>query len=507
MSGYDIYKPFRNHLRKFELLESLDVIRAYIQYFQTKDPLPQYITSYSPLLLAHDKRQFGLHEWDLADLAKEVVLNCIEPVGERSMRNWPILADTVNRLNSVKDNFFREYRQQFQGDILLEMYRKTHQQFPWQRGYSHDDVTRNFKIFSHPPLETIFKNVIGLNVRDVYVLGLALIGNLHDKLAMNTDIDTSTLLVDDEAFPAFLNHFSSTVPILREMISRSQSYDQDYSYTFNPLRAFPLIRTTLNGKAVVIGPVSRFLFDRITDGIYYDLVGQKGVDHAYGSAFQRYVGDVVSTLTVGNNLCLLPEQKYYRKKGDEESSVDWIIQDSSADLFVECKSKRLRNDAKVKFISTEVLYEDFDVMASAIIQVYKTMNDALAGLYLHWKSRSSPIFPIIVTPGDWYPHGDRIHEMLIEKVKAGLSKAGLPHEFLDKYPYTVCGVDAFEKLMRVISKVGIQKVMSIKTSKECFMWLTVSVLTEFFSKELSEDRRFLFEEEWGKIHPEAARDD
>jgi len=39
MSVYEHYTPLRKYLRQFPLLESLDVVRAYIQYLQIGQPL------------------------------------------------------------------------------------------------------------------------------------------------------------------------------------------------------------------------------------------------------------------------------------------------------------------------------------------------------------------------------------------------------------------------------------------------------------------------------------
>ena len=500
MSNYPIYKPLRNYLRKLDLLESLDVIRAYIQFLEFRDNLPEYIEVSREFLTAKDKNSCGLYRWDLADLAKEIIFNCTGQRSTKSLRKWGVLADAVNRLKNTQDAFYQNHRNEFKNDILLEIYRTTHRQFPWQHRFNQNDILRNFRIFSSPDVEQILERTLSLNTREIYKLGMALVGNFHGRLAVNINADTSGLLVRTDSFSHFLQCFSIKFDALQAKIGETQSYDQDYSYTFNPLRTFPLIQTKLNGKSVVISPVPRFVQERFTDGIYYDLVDQSGFDTAYGIAFQKYVGDVIEAANKKSCLTLLPEMKYHKKRGNEQFSVDWIVSDSSAHLFVECKAKRLRRDSKIKFVSTDSLDDDFKKLSTAVVQVYKTLNDAIQGHYPDWTHRSLPIFPLVVTPSAWYIFGDRVHKMLHENVRADVVGAGLTLDILEKYPYTICEIDTFELLIQVIAQRNIQDILSNRVAGQHSMWLLKSYLSEYFSKELDNQSECLFPEDWAKIH-------
>ena len=76
MSIYKHYKPLRNYLRQFPLLESLDVVRAYIQYLQLGVPLPPYIEFNAEIL--NKGRESGIYEWALDILARELILNAAD---------------------------------------------------------------------------------------------------------------------------------------------------------------------------------------------------------------------------------------------------------------------------------------------------------------------------------------------------------------------------------------------------------------------------------------------
>ncbi len=70
-------------------------------------------------------------------------------------------------------------------------------------------------------------------------------------------------------------------------------------------------------------------------------------------------------------------------------------------------------------------------MAGFVVQVYKTLVDAKAGLYPHWKPNDRSIYPIIVTLEDWYVFGEKIYAEVDKYVKAGMQEAKLDMTFLE----------------------------------------------------------------------------
>jgi hypothetical protein len=83
MSVYDLYKPLRNLLRQYPLMESLSVVHAYTQYLQFSRPLPSDI-DVNPIIYARHKPERQIYEWQLDLLAREIILNC--PTREGSSR-------------------------------------------------------------------------------------------------------------------------------------------------------------------------------------------------------------------------------------------------------------------------------------------------------------------------------------------------------------------------------------------------------------------------------------
>ena len=74
MSFYEEYKPFRNYMRRFDLVSSLVDMWCYSRHIIGNEPLPAgYAVGMNPLTNGPLKKH--LYPWDLDLLAREVVLN------------------------------------------------------------------------------------------------------------------------------------------------------------------------------------------------------------------------------------------------------------------------------------------------------------------------------------------------------------------------------------------------------------------------------------------------
>jgi hypothetical protein len=99
---YELYKPLRNHLRQYSLLESLGVVRAYVQHLQFDQAFPSDIEVDATFLRASDveKRVYGVHEWELELLAKELILNAPD-IGKKDLRSWKEFSTSINKIKSL----------------------------------------------------------------------------------------------------------------------------------------------------------------------------------------------------------------------------------------------------------------------------------------------------------------------------------------------------------------------------------------------------------------------
>lgn len=481
---FSLYCPLRNYLRKQKLNESLLAIHAHIQFQQFHKPLPAYITGepfgYRSITNFKDLLNFYLMPWELSLLCKEVLLNSEKYGSTHSLLEWHYLSGAVNKLKYLEDELAKKYSSK--ENVLLELFRMTHRQFRWQRIPSMDAPARYWKIFSYRNLHEIVEKAIGLNIVEIIKIGMSLLGFYQDKIALFYPPKSEVPGINQEKVDKFLEHFCINFEDLKKILVKEQQYNEKFAYSYSSLVAYPLIRKEWNGRDAIICPIPRYLFERITDGIYYEVCRIEGFENPFGDAFQEYTGEVLKALYVNGNI--YPEMQY----GKNNRTVDWIIEDNTATLFIECKTKRLTTGAKTELFNVTELESELGKIADAIVQVYKTMVDFKKGLYPKIKYRSDKaLYPIVVTLEDWFIYGDLIVNKLNVFVTNKLKVMGFPADLVTTNPYSVISVEAFEIFTFIANKCGIKEVLGEKvTDNEMKYWEIENYLRHKFPEEIKQ---------------------
>lgn len=481
---FELYKSLRNHLRNVSLIESLGVIRAYVQHLQFGMPFPSDIEVPDWFLQAGSNVDKKVFEWELDILSRELLLHAPTsgPADPRhTLRRWSYFAGAINKLKDLENEIVSLYPE---GSILLEVHRIAHREFPWQRPPNATWLSRYYRIFSRPDLNSLLQQTTGLAARELYLLGLAFAGLYMDQFALYHPPKIEIPGLTRDHFDRFLAHFALDLDQVRARVAAVQELSENYPYVLNPLRVHPIIRLELAGRPALVAPIPTFLFWRFTEGVYYELLNQPGFAAAYGEAFQDHVGDVVERANRTGRFRLHPEVEYRIGK-DRKDSVDWILEDESGLLFVESKTKRLQLRAKTEIRSTEALESELDKLATFIVQLYKAIADYRGGHYPHVSYRSGkPVYPLVLTLEEWYSFGPRIQTALEQRVTAHLEDMNLPHEWLAEMPYSTCSLATFEKLVQVIDIRPIADVLGRKTTDPQFRgWLLDGFLSHAFVAE------------------------
>jgi hypothetical protein len=179
---------------------------------------------------------------------------------------------------------------------------------------------------------------------------------------------------------------------------------------------------------------------------------------------------------------VLPESEYWVGK-DRKRSVDWIASDSSGELFVECKAKRLRADAKVALGDLTALRQELEKLAEFAVQIYRTLADALDGKYPHWTPSERPIFPLVVTLEDWYVFGHAIAAEIDAHLRSAFRDNGLNEGMLERFPLRICSVAEFEQLVSIIASKDVHSVMNEVVSAKRKLWLLHAAINDAFRED------------------------
>jgi uncharacterized protein DUF87 len=281
---------------------------------------------------------------------------------------------------------------------------------------------------------------------------------------------------------------------LNQILKAEQQYNENFAYAYNSLRAYPLVRMSYFGEEAFVCPIPTLLFWKITGGLYYELVDDPRFANEFGDAFQTYVGDVIECACPNPKIQRLAEQEYSVGK-QRKRTVDWIVADEQAALFLECKVKRLAFGAKVSLTDLGPLEAEIDNMATAVVQIYKTISDYLDNRYSHFPVKQGrKIYPAVVTLENWHMFGPVMLTNLEEVVTTKLKEAALPPEWANEMRYSVWPVEELEVGLQIVNSVPIADFVDRKLNDpEMKRWAWHPYMTKCFSQHFPAKMLFLKE--------------
>jgi hypothetical protein len=201
--------------------------------------------------------------WDLDILARETVLNATTR-GDRNLRKWNDLAGAINYIRDLDNAGYAASGD----DVLFEMHRIAHRQFPWQISVGINPLMRAFKIFGRDAVDAIVVREFGMTMRQVLLIGIAITGHFQRAAEMSNKQDYHELGIPQAAAHAFLTRLTSPIDDLRAITSKQQSYGPDWLYAWNPLEATPLVGIDRYRPDRVVCPLPIHLLRRTSTGIF-----------------------------------------------------------------------------------------------------------------------------------------------------------------------------------------------------------------------------------------------
>lgn len=501
----DLLDHLRRQLGRYSLIDSLDFIFAQMQHKQFGRKLPTTIEP-DPEAGADTGQNRDFYEWELDLLCREL-LQYAPIAGQSTLRRWNEFAATLNLLRHIDESIAKRAGETMQENILLEIGRIAYRTFPWQERPNAWQLVRYYKIFGAPALDAIIQAEIGITAKQLYILGFAFTGYFLTRFVYPYHTDFSIIGVDKETLKRFLRRFAAPLSELIKMAPQTEFRDENFCYSQNPLRIYPLVHTGVGGQHSLIAPIPTFLFRRISSGVYYELINHPGFSQAFGNSFQRYVGEVLEAALPAERFSVLPEAEYHVGK-DRKDTIDWITSDANAHLFVECKTKRMQLRSRIALLDREILDADLVKIAEFIFQAYKAVQAAKDGRYPHWKPDDRPIYPIIVLLEEAYLFDPRLEQELDRQIADKLVAAAIDPTVMTAMPYSLCAAAEFEILAQVIAVRGIAEVMVRKTACERTKWNMKSFLLSEFGNDVSRIGKLgLFPDALNEIHPAISHPD
>lgn len=487
MNIYDLYKPFRNQLRKMALRPALE----HIWQYQQRAAISGGIKFRTKV----DGSEFEIYVWELHLLCRETLLHA---AGDQDTISTPLgLFQMIDHIRRISNGISKRTVNSGE-DAMRELHTLVHQQARWQ--YSRDEarMIRAFHIYNDHELAPIFEQATGLSVSAMFLLALAIGGAAKRQAGTNASQDYSAFGVTHEARDTFFKMTGTTLANIRRDIEAQRRDDEGWAFTWNPMEATPLINLDKHQTPLFCCPLPDFLLRRITEGLFYDLgKGKIQFGNEYGRAFERYVGRVLHEVFDLDRFAITGEQPYEVNR-QIRHGVDGILSDATGNIFIECKTRRMKQGAK-ETAEGETLEKSLDELAEAVVQLYENIDDAAKGLS-KWIPNGRPIYPFVITYEDWYLLTPQVFDQLNECVQHRLEAAQLPKTLTETMPFFVTSIGEFEMAGQDIAHLGIERFCAAGVISEYRHFQLSALVQTSFPNEVIVHRRLL-ENSWDEIFP------
>lgn len=460
---YSLYRPFRNKISKYyNQEECLYLVWAYSRNLLFDFPFPpeiEVIPTFNPNVSPQIRRSKGIPEFILEFLSTEFIMHCQNIRTKKSI--WK--REEFNKIGKYVSNELYINIENFnnsQTDNLLDFNRKIHKQVKGQQSFDRETILRYYKIYSDENLNLIIQKKLGLNTYQLFLLVFIFFHwtSKHFKSLLPFAIPNFS----KESIALFLSNFSMNIDDARDELKNYQEINQNLFYTYNPILARPIL--TRDNYFFCPYPLSIYWI--ISEGLYYQIVNEKGFSDAFGPSFERYIGEVLYKCCV-NNIEIFPETTYGKP---EKRTTDWLLVDSKSVMFLECKTKRPSLNSKTKIDPNfpRGIIEDLKILAKEIRKIYSSFLDFKNGKYKQPKFDSiKNIYLTIVTLEDWFIYlNPLISEKLNELLEQSFNEKEMDVNLIKQHPYTIFSSKDFEREIQVINSIGIAEYFQLSHNKE-----------------------------------------
>jgi hypothetical protein len=435
-----------------------------------------------------------VYKWELATLAREIALHA-SPSGKRRLRPWDGLRRMVNMLRQVDNDMAKA---EISPERAYGSLSPTSQmQFPWQRPREFNSLMRHYKIFSAPGVEQLLVRQTGVSTKEWFLMGFAIAGHLRKYHGISSKQDYQAVGIELERSQTVYKKLSQPLETFKAQIQAAACYDDTWMYTWNPLAAKPLVALNPALPHLLHCPIPFYVLQRVSQGLFYEITDAEGFNNPFGASFQAYVGEVLKA-TFPKGRFQIYEERPYKVGRASKHGVDWILMDDQANVFIECKAKRMTQYAK-SAIDPAIIGQQVDYLAKAVVQLYKNIADALAG-HTHWEPNGRPLYPLVITLEDWYLFGTAA-DLLKEGVRAKMAEANLDLSWLTSMPYSVASCQDFEDVSPTIAEMRLGAFFTERTVDQQTWMLQTFARKAFPDVYRRTVHRNLFEDEWEQIVP------
>jgi len=426
---FNYFKPIRNRLRKIGLIRVLDelfqLMNSRKQHFVPEIYEFIYVNSLIYCPIESDKG---------VDFYKE--LN-------------KILNATVELNNKIDALYIEEANDPF--GFIRKMFLNQEKS---KVNHFINQFFRYYTIFSDPKLSKHIEDKIGISYYNFMLCSFWLfskfIKSYHISESYFYSSVSSASIFSKENLSTVINIVSTSYSEIKEVLKSEIVYDEN-TFLFHGSQHIitPIIR--YNGHLICL--YADILLKQTTAGIYYtaEIYDKKNnLNNPFGKGFEKYVGLILNKLNTDSKFRITPELKY--NKGTNRTS-DWIINEDSSIIFLECKAKRQVLKSKLYSSGQEEEKQLQEYVAEEISKIYKVYNDYSTNIIQDLPYTPSKSFiPLIVFLEDGFYL--ETNDEITDRIKGILNSKGISPNLVNEYPFHIFSISDFEYKVQIMFEIG-----------------------------------------------------
>jgi hypothetical protein len=406
------------------------------------------------------------------------------------------LQNAINAANTLRSLENSEDGKRVKGtDRLVEMSRIASQQFAWQRGYLNKaQFYRNTYIYGQGACADYFLDKHGISINQFSLIGFALFAHLSQSPWAPDNLDISQVGMTQAELSRTLEIISLPMDSARVEATRLRRDRWPTAYKKSLLRQYPCIRFG-NAPERIRAPLPQLILERVTSGIFYDVVGGGGdIRNDYGKRFEEYCISLLSAMLP--EAIWESESKYKFRKNLIDTPDIRCKREGKVALVIECKSSRMSLEAR--YGEDPLSERGYDDLVKAVYQLWRYFSHCRRGLCFDVVTREA--VGMVLTLDTWLMMAKPLQQEIMAKAveMAANKDADIIDE--DRRPVMFTTSPDLESTLQSATVETFLKAVSANSDPEYFGWLLALVHDKFKDPDHSE-QIFPFRKELGVILP------
>lgn len=444
--------------------------------------------------------RYFIQKWEIETLANELMTSPkLKPSKNGRIRklhcdHFGAIVECTRWLRKLENV---EYRvQKRRQSVFIEMVRIASRQFGWQRGYVNiPQFYRNAFVYGQGECASYFERQHKISFNRFSQIGFMLFVAFTNSPVVRNDRSWVDLGITWEEVTKVLALVSMPFHEAARLAREKRGGVIHTADKPSILRQAPCLRFGVQGERVR-APLPELVLERITSGVFYDVVNGGGSIRAdYGKRFEdycfRYLFDTLPRYS-------WEREGSYRKKSNSFSTPD-VLCSSNGKLEVafECKATRMSQEAM--FGKDPIAARGYEDITKAVFQLWRFFSHCRQG-YSGYRVDESAV-GVVLTLDNWLVTARTLRERVIEDARRMIGEKELEFIDVDRRPILFVTISELEIMLSMATESTFKECLMVANTEKYIGWQLDSIHKDLYKDEERESRGYPYAGDLGSLLP------